>query len=47
MRAWWDESQGDRSAGGGHRYSASDFGLDPDEVEARFAYYRERFPSLV
>ena len=44
MRSWWDDSQSDRESGGGHRYSAEDFGLDTDELARRFAYYRERFP---
>jgi hypothetical protein len=44
MQAWWDESQGDRETGGGHRYTPEEFGLDVDELQARFAYYGERFP---
>jgi hypothetical protein len=44
MQAWWDESQGDRETGGGHRYAPEDFGLDADELAERFAYYAERFP---
>ena len=44
MQAWWDSSQGDRESGGGHRYTAEEFGLDVDEVRERFAYYAERFP---
>jgi hypothetical protein len=44
MQAWWDASQGDRGTGGGHRYTAEEFGLDPDELQERFAYYAERFP---
>ena len=44
MQAWWDESQGDRESGGGHKYTPEEFGLDPDELTERFAYYGERFP---
>jgi hypothetical protein len=44
MQAWWDESQGERDTGGGHRYTPEEFGLDVDELRARFAYYAERFP---
>jgi hypothetical protein len=32
-------------AGGVHRYSLTQFGLDADEEAARFAQYRERSPS--
>jgi hypothetical protein len=28
---------------GGHRYTAEQFGLDADELRARFAFYGERF----
>ena len=44
MQAWWDESQSDRESGGGHHYTAEDFGLNTDELAERFAYYGERFP---
>jgi hypothetical protein len=44
MQAWWDDSQGDRETGGGHKYAPEDFGLDADELTERFAYYGERFP---
>jgi hypothetical protein len=44
MQEWWDGSQEERSAGGGHRYTAEEFGLDDDELHERFAYYSERFP---
>jgi hypothetical protein len=44
MQDWWDASQDDRSAGGGHQYTPEEFGLDADELHARFAYYSERFP---
>lgn len=44
MQEWWDGSQEDRSSGGGHQYTAAEFGLDDDELHERFAYYSERFP---
>jgi hypothetical protein len=44
MQVWWDGSQEDRSLGGGHRYTAEEFGLDDDELHERFAYYTERYP---
>lgn len=44
MQAWWDGSQEDRSAGGGHHYTPEEFGLDDDELHARFSYYTERYP---
>jgi hypothetical protein len=44
MQAWWDGSQDDRTIGGGHHYTPEEFGLDPDELHQRFAYYSERFP---
>jgi hypothetical protein len=44
MQEWWDGSQEDRSAGGGHKYTAEEFGLDDDELHERFAYYTERYP---
>jgi hypothetical protein len=44
MQEWWDGSQEDRHAGGGHRYTPEEFGLDADELHERFAYYSERFP---
>jgi hypothetical protein len=44
MRSWWEGSQSDRESGGGHHYTAKDFGLDPAELAERFAYYGERFP---
>jgi hypothetical protein len=47
MQTWWDGSQDDRSAGGGHRYTPEEFGLDADELRERFAYYSERFPFVV
>ena len=37
-------SQEDRSTGGGHHYTAEEFGLNDDELQERFAYYAERFP---
>jgi hypothetical protein len=44
MQDWWDASQDDRSAGGGHHYTPEEFGLDADELHERFAYYSERYP---
>jgi len=44
MQTWWDGSQADRGTGGGHHYTAEEFGLDDDELHERFAYYSERFP---
>ena len=46
MQQWWDGSQEDRSAGGGHRYTPEEFGLDADELGERFAYYSERYPFV-
>jgi hypothetical protein len=47
MQTWWNSSQRDRTTGGGHRYTAADFGLDAAELDERFAYYRDRFPPFV
>jgi hypothetical protein len=44
MQSWWNESQSDRETGGGHHYTAEDFGLDTDALAEQFAYYGERFP---
>jgi Sulfotransferase family len=44
MESWWAQNQSEREQSGGHRYTAEDFGLDPDELAERFAYYAERFP---
>jgi hypothetical protein len=44
MQTWWDGSQEDRNAGGGHHYTPEEFGLDADALHERFAYYSERFP---
>jgi hypothetical protein len=44
MEAWWAQNQSEREQSGGHHYTAADFGLDPDELAERFAYYGERFP---
>jgi hypothetical protein len=44
MQEWWDQNQSEREQSGGHSYTPADFGLDPDELAERFAYYGERFP---
>ena len=44
MQEWWDGSQEDRSAGGGHHYTPEEFGLDDDELHERFADYTARYP---
>lgn len=41
MRRWLAANPADRH--GTHRYAAQEFGLDPAEVAARFAGYREEF----
>lgn len=42
MDAWLAESQRERRHEG-HRYSLEDFGLTTEEVDARMAFYRERY----
>ena len=37
MQAWHDAQE--KGAGGGHRYTLADFGLDADTLRQRFAYY--------
>lgn len=44
MRDWWAQNQSEREQTGGHSYTPADFGLDPDELAERFAYYGDRFP---
>jgi hypothetical protein len=41
MQDWAGENP--RGKHGEHRYRLEDFGLDPDEVRARYAFYRKRF----
>jgi hypothetical protein len=44
MEGWLKVNEEERQHAGGHRYEASDFGLDVAELEERFAYYEARFP---
>ena len=44
MARWWKHNEEEREQAGPHKYRAEDFGLDTDELAARFAYYGERFP---
>lgn len=44
MQHWWKTNEEEREQTAPHRYRAEDFGLDVAELEARFAYYGERFP---
>lgn len=41
VRRWLDDNPQDRF--GVHRYSAAEFGLDPDRLRARFGFYWRRF----
>lgn len=41
MERWLEQNGQHRH--GVHRYSLTDFGLDADEVDARFRFYRQRF----
>ena len=41
MVEWWESSAEDRSTG--PRPDAADFGLDVDDLRARFAFYHQRF----
>jgi hypothetical protein len=41
VRAYLDENP--RTKHGVHRYDLADFGIDPDEAEDAFAFYREHF----
>jgi len=45
MEAWWAGNEEERAQTTPHRYDPRDFGLDPDELAERFAYYGARFPS--
>jgi hypothetical protein len=44
MRVWIEQNDRDRAMTPPVRYHAEDFGLDPDTVRERFAYYLRRFP---
>ncbi len=44
MEAWLKTNNEERGQAGEHRYRAEDFGLDPDQLAERFAYYGARFP---
>lgn len=44
MEEWWATNDEERAQHEPHRYDPRDFGLDPDELTERFAYYGERFP---
>lgn len=44
MESWWADNEEERAQTAPHRYDPRDFGLDPDELAERFAYYGERFP---
>jgi hypothetical protein len=44
MEKWWATNDEERAQHEPHRYDPRDFGLDPDELAERFAYYGERFP---
>jgi len=41
MQAWQDSNR--QHQHGAHKYSLTDFGLDPEEVEQRLMFYRKRF----
>jgi hypothetical protein len=41
MQQWIDDNPQDKH--GVHRYTAADFGLDPDRLRARFDFYARRF----
>jgi Sulfotransferase family len=41
MQAWQDGNR--QHQHGAHQYSLTDFGLNPDEVDQRLMFYRERF----
>jgi Sulfotransferase family len=44
MEAWLKANDEEREQAGQHQYRAEDFGLDPEVLRERFAYYGERFP---
>ena len=41
VQQWIDDHPQDKH--GVHRYTAADFGLDPDRLRARFDFYSRRF----
>ena len=41
MQGWLDSNR--QHQHGAHKYSLTDFGLDPQEVEQRLMFYRKRF----
>jgi hypothetical protein len=41
VQQWLDDNPQDKH--GVHRYTAADFGLDPDRLRARFDFYAGRF----
>jgi hypothetical protein len=47
MEQWWTANEEEREQNAPHRYDARDFGLDPDALAERFAYYGERFPIAI
>ena len=44
MEAWWNANSKGRH--GARSYDAARFGVDPDELKQRFAFYHDRFPEL-
>jgi hypothetical protein len=44
MEQWLTTNDEEREQAGQHHYRAEDFGLDPETLRERFAYYGERFP---
>jgi hypothetical protein len=43
VETWIAEDARTRTKHGVHRYQAEDFGLDPDRLRDRFAFYMTRF----
>lgn len=44
MEAWWAANSAGRH--GARSYDAARFGVDPEELKQRFAFYHDRFPEL-
>jgi hypothetical protein len=45
MEKWWNENAADRQ--GARRYDPARYGVDPEELRQRFAFYHDRYPDLV
>ena len=45
MEAWWQANSAERQ--GARTYDPARYGVDPDDLRRRFAFYHDRYPDLV